>query len=169
MLISLVLIGVEYRSYQLESAMNRAVLDSSGFDAALVDKSAFAQSLVAWKAYHDGDFDTAEKYYNTVLTFDDKSLVQNARFNLAEIYLRKAVALEESARSDARIPYIELAKENYRMILRADNSHWPSRYNLARVLQVLPDAEFREAQEDDIMPERSPSAPVETTAYERLP
>lgn len=165
----LIILLVEYRSYRFEAAINQAVLTNSEFSGELTEESGPAASLLAWRAYQQGDFTTAETYYNLVLMDSDDGRVQNARFNLAELYLRKAVELEKSSRSDARVPYLELAKENYRKILRADNSHWPSRYNLSRVLQILPDAEIRVTQEDDVMPERSPSAPVETTAYERLP
>ncbi len=132
-------------------------------------ESDYAIIAQAYLAQLEGDINRAQSIYSQLLSHDSSEIRELAMFNLADIFFRQAVKLELSDQPDTRIPLMELAKENYRLILRNNPGHWKSRFNLARALQILPDAEIRPQDEDDIMPERSPSAPVETIGYERLP
>lgn len=90
-------------------------------------------------------------------------------FYLAENYVQQAVLHEQKGDDEQRIPLLELAKENYRSILVEDPDNWSVRVNLARVLRMLPDARLSESDDDDILPERSPQAPVQAMGYDRLP
>ena len=126
-------------------------------------------AIEGWRAYGEGDMEAAEQAFAARIAAPDSQDRLHARFMLAELYVRKAVALETSDKPDAKVPLLELAKSHYRAILREDNSNWPARYNLARVLHLQPDTDLQRERENDVMPERSPEAPVETNAYERLP
>lgn len=71
----------------------------------------------------------------------DASLATAARYNSANILMRQAVMLQDSATPGQAIPLLELAKENYREVLRTDPGQWDARYNLERAQRLLPDPE----------------------------
>ncbi|MDO9314605.1 MAG: MxaK protein, partial [Burkholderiaceae bacterium] len=50
------------------------------------------------------------------------------------------------------LPLIELAKETYRELLRADPDNWAARYNLERAQRLLPDPD-----DGDAPPAEAPS------------
>ena len=76
---------------------------------------------------------------------DDTPLGQAARFNTANALMRQAITVRASPQPGLAIPLIELAKENYRELLRNDPSNWGARYNLERAQRLLPDPEDSEA------------------------
>jgi mxaK protein len=68
-----------------------------------------------------------------------------ARFNSANLLLRQAGALGaglqtgQAGQAGQALPLIELAKEQYRELLRRDPGFWDARYNLERAQRLLPD------------------------------
>lgn len=70
-----------------------------------------------------------------------------ARYNSANLLLRQAIALRSAEPATAfaaapggqALPLIELAKEQYRELLRRDPGFWDARYNLERAQRLLPD------------------------------
>jgi mxaK protein len=70
---------------------------------------------------------------------DAGALGRAARYNSANLLLRQAAALQASDRAGQALALIELAKENYREVLRQDPNDWPARYNLERAQRLLPD------------------------------
>lgn len=75
----------------------------------------------------------------------DPVLGAAARFNSANLLLRQAIALRAGPQPAQALPLIELAKEQYRELLRQDPQHWDARYNLERAQRLQPDpvdAEF---------------------------
>ena len=89
-------------------------------------------------------------------------------FNLANLYLERAVQLEGQDEIQPATSLVELAKQNYREILARDPGHWDARYNLSRALEMLPDVGAVD-YEDEFNPERSPQSPRVTRSYEGLP
>ena len=77
---------------------------------------------------------------------DDTALGQAARFNSANLLLRQAVAVRAGSQPGMAIALIELAKESYRDVLRADPAHWEARYNLERAQRLLADPEEQDAE-----------------------
>ena len=76
---------------------------------------------------------------------DDSPLGRAARYNSANLLMRQAVVLRAGPQPGQAIALIELAKEMYRDVLRADPTDWPARYNLERAQRLLPepdDADF---------------------------
>lgn len=76
---------------------------------------------------------------------DDTALGQAARFNTANALMRQAIAVRATEQPGQAIPLVELAKENYRELLRADPANWGARYNLERAQRLLPDPDDSDA------------------------
>ncbi len=74
-----------------------------------------------------------------------------ARFNSANLLLRQALELRAGPQPALALPLIELAKEQYRALLRQDSQHWDARYNLERAQRLLPDP-----QDDGFEPTAAP-------------
>lgn len=94
---------------------------------------------------------------------DDPELGDAARFNSANLLLRRAMDVRQSEQPGQAIPLIELAKQSYREILRRHPDHWPARYNLERAQRLLPDPEG-----DDLAssaPREAERAPTTMRAY----
>jgi len=71
----------------------------------------------------------------------DTPLGQAARYNSANLLMRQAIAQRATGEPGQAIALLELAKENYRELLRHDPQHWDARYNLERAQRLLPDPE----------------------------
>jgi mxaK protein len=79
--------------------------------------------------------------YKSLETESDTSLRNDARFNSGNLYMRKAQALKDTPMAAQAVPLVELAKQSYREVLRADPQYWDARYNLERALRAQPDAD----------------------------
>lgn len=86
-----------------------------------------------------GEFDQALKRYQALET--ETPLGQAARYNSGNLLVRQALRLRDGSQAGQAIALIELAKENYREVLRRDPAHWDARYNLERAQRLLPDPE----------------------------
>ena len=71
----------------------------------------------------------------------DSVLGQAARYNAANLLLRQGTALHASAQPGQALALIELAKEGFRAVLRAQPDDWDARYNLERAQRLLPEPE----------------------------
>jgi len=84
-----------------------------------------------------------------------------ARYNSANLLLRQALVLRDSdpAAAGQALPLIELAKQGYRQVLRADPDHWDARYNFERAQRAQPDPDEIDAPigEPRAQAERSPT------------
>jgi mxaK protein len=69
----------------------------------------------------------------------DPALGAAARYNSANLLLRQAIEQRAGPQPGQALPLIELAKEQYRELLRRDPQHWNARYNLERAQRLLPD------------------------------
>lgn len=67
------------------------------------------------------------------------ALGRAARYNSANLLLRQAIELRASTEPGQSLALIELAKENYRQVLRDDPEDWDARYNLERAQRLLPE------------------------------
>ncbi|CAD5372132.1 MxaK protein [Rubrivivax sp. A210] len=97
--------------------------------------------------------DEATLNHYRALQGDEGALGQAARYNGANLLLRQALALRESAQPGQAIALLELAKEGYRELLRLNPQHWDARYNLARAQRLQPDP-----VEEDLEPMAEPRA-----------
>jgi len=135
---------------QRAHAINQAVAQATASPAGVPHKDAnndklpevrFARARVLSMA---GQHDAVVKQYSGLIQDGSPvGLRQAALYNLANLYLRQAMA---SAPGDA-LATMELAKQRYRDLLRVDPQDWDARYNLERALWMAPENEASFAAE----------------------
>lgn len=76
----------------------------------------------------------------------DSALGQAARYNSANLLMQRAAELRAGPQAGQAIALIELAKEHYRDVLRAEPNHWDARYNLERAQRLLPEPDELDAE-----------------------
>jgi mxaK protein len=90
-------------------------------------------------AIHD-DYERALKAYKALSREAPPPVAAAALYNAGNLQLREA--LKEGPDAAVRaLPLIELAKQNYRAVLRLDPNDWDARYNLERALWLAPEVE----------------------------
>jgi mxaK protein len=140
-----------YQGWRLEHAdrVNEAIASASmtGLDAA-VPEARFAHANALSKA---GNFEEAAKAYKALIQGGRSDLKLAALFNLGNLHMREALknGTDDTGNS---LPLIELAKQNYRDLLRDNPSDWDARYNLERALWLAPEID-EQAGEDNNVPE----------------
>ena len=93
----------------------------------------------AYAASRRGALDEARAGYGNIDAQGSKRLAAAAHYNLANSYLRQALAYDPEQERDLALPLLELAKAGYREALRLDDTLWDARLNLALTLRTLPD------------------------------
>ena len=73
--------------------------------------------------------------------YADDTLGGAARYNSANLLLRQAIELRAGPQPGQALALIELAKENYRQVLRSAPDEWDARYNLERAQRLVPEPE----------------------------
>ena len=101
------------------------------------DLSAQVQFAQAYALAADGAHGPALNRYRTLQAH--AQLGQAAHYNSANLLMRQALVVRAGTQPGQAIALIELAKELYRDVLRADPQHWDARYNLDRAQRLLPD------------------------------
>ena len=139
-------------------------------DAARVNgrDDARRQFAEAYALQQQPDFKAAVKAYAAIHAPAHGQLQMDIKFNLANLYFREASQLREIGSNDLAMPLLELAKQNYREILRTDSGHWDAKYNLELALHLAPDTDPVDALEE-VNPERSPRALTKIHSREPLP
>ncbi|MEO0974806.1 MAG: hypothetical protein AAFX85_17095 [Pseudomonadota bacterium] len=102
-------------------AWRRAVGYNEALEARAYDKAASMalprQARVA-RAFSldDEDFDAKVLAWSELMRTGDESglLASDARFNLANLYLRRAIGIDGEADQDLLVPLVEQAKQHYR-------------------------------------------------------
>lgn len=91
----------------------------------------------------------------------DGEIQQIARYNRANVNLRKAFGMDED--DSQMIPLVELAKQDYRDVLIRDPDFWEARYNLELALRKVPEdpTVVEEEKAQEIHNERS----IESKAF----
>jgi mxaK protein len=80
----------------------------------------------------------------------DDAIGRAARFNSANLLLRQAIELRATSEPGQALALIELAKENYRQILRHAPDAWDARYNLERAQRLVPEPEPADDETPDL-------------------
>ena len=99
-----------------------------------------AQLTRAMLLARNGDYDEALEAYQALTRERSSGIGHAALYNLGNLNLREALRRRERSPDDA-LPYLELAKQNYRDLLRARPDHWDARFNLERALRLAPEVE----------------------------
>lgn len=114
------------------------------------------------------EFKAAVQAYAEVQAPPNSELQMDVKFNLANLYFSEALRLRETGDQDLAMPLLELAKENYKEILRSDETNWDAKYNLELALIVAPDLDPVDTL-GELNPERSPRAITKIQLRESLP
>jgi len=126
------------------------------------------QFAKAYALQQQQDFKAAVKTYADIDALPHSQLQMDIKFNLANLYFREATRMRDIDSNDLAMPLIELAKQNYREILRIDSGYWDAKYNLELALILAPETDPVDALEE-VNPERSPNALTKTQSREPLP
>jgi mxaK protein len=122
-----------------DAARVNAVIAGKSRESADSDRpeARFVNALTLAKS---GDYEGALKAYRLVSHEENGSVAIAALYNAGNLQLREA--MKEGTGASARaLPLIELAKQNYRAVLRRDPQSWDARYNLERALWLAPEIE----------------------------
>ena len=140
---------VAHQAWHLERAdrVNAAIANASlaGLDIA-VPEAELARANVLSSA---GKFEDAAKAYKGLIQADRADLKLTALFNLGNLHMREAMKNGADGTANA-LPLIELAKQNYRDLLRDNSSDWDARYNLERALWLAPEVEEQAGEENNV-------------------
>lgn len=99
-----------------------------------------------------GRHDDALEAYNSLIQRGRTDAVgQAALFNLGNMFLRQAREADATDAFRAQA-LVELAKQRYRDLLRANPDDWDARYNLERALRLAPEVQDVFGAETDDMP-----------------
>lgn len=153
-----------YQGVRLQHGMrvNEAIQNASASELdPRVPESRFARALALAQA---GKSEQALKEYTALAGSERGDLRRRALYNLGNLYLRDALTDDEAFRS---LALIELAKRNYRLLLRESPADWDARYNLERALWLAPESEQEFV--DDEPPEREQSVSTLQGARMDLP
>ncbi|MDE2370431.1 MAG: MxaK protein [Burkholderiales bacterium] len=105
----------------------------------------------AWALAASGASDAALNRYGSLQA--DARLGAAARYNTANLLMAQALRLREEGHAEQAgqaLALVELAKENYRELLRADPGNWNARYNLERAQRIAPEADADDAMPPDL-------------------
>ncbi|MGB8855887.1 MAG: MxaK protein [Burkholderiales bacterium] len=139
-IVLMLFMGFELWSIARIKSWNRQIMKS---EITEVQSSSPPQVKFARARELDGknDQSAALVLYKGLEAQGDLVLRNDARFNSGNLYMRKAQALRDTPLESQAVPLVELAKQSYREVLRADPQNWDARYNLERALRVQPDAD----------------------------
>lgn len=122
----------------------------------------------AFRLQRDGEFDAALQAYAAIEVQENDPLRAAVHYNLANLYLRRALEHREDDADDLALPLVELSKEYYREVLRENSKDWSAKYNLEVALRIAPETEIEEAEEER-NPEHNPRSAAGIQVRERLP
>lgn len=165
-----VVIGVAlYDGYHLlrASQVNRALVEVEAGEAVDLThpRPRFAR---AYALQQDGKFEDALEAYAAIDVRRDDRMRADVLYNLANLYLRRALEFRNDGADDLALPLVELAKENYRELLRADSRDWFAKYNLELALKLAPEVELEEVEEER-NPEHNPRSAAGIQVRKPLP
>jgi mxaK protein len=111
----------------IAASANPASLESA------VPEARFARAAMLAKADR---FDDAAKAWKVLIQEGRPELKFGALYNLGNLHMHEAAKFTGSS---SALPFIELAKQNYRDLLREDPDDWDARFNLERALWISPE------------------------------
>ncbi len=82
--------------------------------------------------------DEAIELFNRLEGVGDPGLRARVRYNLADLYLARAIELTERSDFERAFTLASLAKDLYRESLRLDSQEWDVKYNLEVAMRLVP-------------------------------
>lgn len=127
--------GLGWRGWQVRQENRRiaaATVQEPGDAASPRQRLAHALALAL-----AGQSDAALRSLGSL--YADAEVGRTARYDAANLLLRQAMALQDAGQPGQALAWVELAKEQYREVLRQQPTHWDARYNLERALRLAPE------------------------------
>lgn len=144
-----VLAALDARRLSEARALNAAIATNDETTLRASDSPHARFALAALAAGRDPQ--AALAAYQSVEESGPQEIAAAARYNRAQLYHQLAAAAR--AEDDPRaIALAELAKQRYREVLAATPKHWDARYNLERVLRLVPDPPDDDAERGQAQP-----------------
>ena len=143
--ISAALFAGEFTAFTNISDYNEAIV-AGDFEQAGLDDSAYGVFAKAYAAETRGDIDSARTLYGSIGNDVPATVRSRVHFNLGNSYMRQALQFDQEQERDLALPLLELAKVSYGESLRLDEHLWGARFNLALILERLPDTEVKEPE-----------------------
>jgi mxaK protein len=110
-----------------------------------VPEAQFARVLALSKA---GEYEAAVKAYKALIQGGRADLRLAALYNLGNLHMHEALK-NGPGNVAGSLPLIELAKQNYRDLLRDNPPDWDARYNLERALWLAPEVDEAVAEDNN--------------------
>jgi mxaK protein len=129
------LAGLQAWQWQVAQRLNHGL--ATGAADAPGDEARLARALRLAGA---GSYDAALAAYQEVARGPRVDLVRLAQSDMGNLHLRAALK-DGAANAFKAVTLVELAKQNYRAVLRAAPDDWDLRYNLERALALAPEVE----------------------------
>ena len=139
-----VLVAVQWLRLAQAERVNRAIAlaaQPAAVDRALPE-ARYAHAIALARA---GRYEEALAAQKAFVQAEHGGLRRAMQYDLGNLHLREALRRGASD-PDAALPLVELAKQSYRDVLRADPDDWDARYNLERALALAPEADDEDAQ-----------------------
>ena len=148
-----------YQAAKLREArrVNDSIVRATAVEAgSSLPEAQFARAIALSRT---GRADAALKAYKDLSQGSRADLRIAALYNLGNLHIREAQRTGADDPTQA-LPLIELAKQSYRDVLRAEPGNWDARYNLERALQLAPELDDPAAEEEET---ESPEQHVSST------
>jgi mxaK protein len=126
------------------------------------------QFALAYQLQQQDEFKESVRAYASIEAKSGSELQLDITFNLANLYFREASKLRDDGADDLAMPLVELAKQNYKEILRIDADHPEAKFNLELALSVSPDNDPADTLEER-NPEHSSRALTTIQSRKSLP
>jgi mxaK protein len=140
----LALLAAQWMRVAQAERVNRAIAhaaEPAAPDRALPE-ARFARALALARAGH---YEAAVAAQKAFIAEEHGALGLAMQYDLGNLHLREALARRGADAADV-LPLVELAKQSYRDVLRADPGDWDARYNLERALALAPESDDESAE-----------------------
>ena len=136
----LVVLGMAMTERTAALALNRALLTPPAVAATAATAAPEDPRVSAARGVQlarANELDGARRNLQLAVQGNDERVSNQARFNLGNLALREALAMQSDEEKLAGL--LALAKQHYREVLLREPQYWAARYNLERALWLAPE------------------------------
>ncbi|MDY7575151.1 MxaK protein [Actimicrobium sp. CCI2.3] len=134
----LVVLGMAMTERTAALALNRALLAPPAVAATAAPEDPRISAARGVQLARANELDGARRNLQLAVQGNDERVSNQARFNLGNLALREALAMQSDEEKQAGL--LALAKQHYREVLLREPQYWAARYNLERALWLAPEA-----------------------------
>ena len=133
----LVVLGMAMTERTAALALNRALLAPPAVAATAAPEDPRISAARGVQLARANELDGARRNLQLAVQGNDERVSNQARFNLGNVALREALAMQSDEEKQAGL--LALAKQHYREVLLREPQYWAARYNLERALWLAPE------------------------------